>query len=195
MPRWSQTIPEKPKGPALPILRTPAFKPLTAIITSNDLVGTFTHYFHGRTCPCEAPDCEACREGIPYRWHAYLSAIDCDNGLHFLFEVTAAGAEPFISYRDAHTTLRGCLFQARRWNSRPNGRILIQTKPADLTKRSLPPGPDLIKCLAILWDLPSNGLKAKGHNPEKRTNTVLVDPVPLKDVLDDLPQTQHPHPN
>ena len=166
MPKWSSTIPKDPKGPALPIKRTPAFKKLTAVVTTENLIGTMTHYFKGRTKPCELPDCEACRAGIPYRWHAYLAAEEVSTALHFIFETTAMGAEGFIDYRKAHGTIRGCLFEAARWKQRPNGRILLRMKPADLGQRRLPQGPDLIKCLSILWDLPSNDLHTTIGTPE-----------------------------
>lgn len=193
MPHWSTQIPERPRGPSFQILRTPAFKPLTAIVTSRDLLGTFTHYYKGRTTPCERPDCEACRENLPYRWHAYLTALNLADAMHFLFEVTAAGAEPFIEYRDAHGSTRGCLFQATRWKQRPNGRVLIQTKPADLTQRSLPPPPDLIKCLSILWDLPTNGLKPSNRDPQNRTDTIAREPAPIADLTHQI-QNQIPPP-
>ena len=154
MPTWQTTIPDSPRGPALPIRRTPAFKPLTAIVTSEDLLGCYTHFYKGSTIPCEGDDCPAHQDGIPFRWHAYLTAVDTGNNLHFIFEITALGAAPFTDYREHHKTLRGCLFQAKRWNNRPNGRILIQTKPADLTERQIPTAPDLRKCMAILWSLP-----------------------------------------
>jgi len=174
MPKWTTAIPEDPKGPALPIRRTPAFKKMLAIITSEDLIGTNTHYFKGRTRPCEGPGCEAHLAGIPFRWHAYVAAEDIDTALHFIFETTAMGAEPFIQYREHHNTLRGCLFQAQRWKQRPNGRILIRCKPADLKDKRLPPAPDMIKCLSILWDLPSTDLDAGGRNPEKRTQEIVL---------------------
>ena len=174
MPNYTHNIPDSPSGPALPIRRTPAYTPMQAIVTSPDLIGTYTHYYKGRTVPCESPDCEPCQEGIPFRWHAYLAAHDRKTALHFIFEVTAAGAEPFIDYRDSHGTLRGCLFQARRHMQRQNGRVLIQTKPADLTEIRLPKPPDLTKCLAILWNLPNGEVKKNGVNPQKRTPRITT---------------------
>lgn len=160
MPTYTSSIPDTPRGPALPIRRAPANGNLLAIITAADLIGTNTHYYKGRTMPCELPNCEPHDHGIPFRWHAYVSAWEVKTGLHFIFETTAAGAEPFIEYRDHHGTLRGCLFSAKRWQQRPNGRILIQTKPADLKEIRLPQAPDLVKCLAILWSLPEDNLGA-----------------------------------
>jgi len=176
MPDWTSTVPEQPRGHALPIRRTPSSKPMEAIITSPDLIGTYTHFYKGSTSPCTGKDCEACMNGTPYRWHAYMTCVDVFTNLHFIFEVTALAAEFFTAYRDHHCTLRGCHFKSKRWNSRPNGRILIQTKPADLGERQLPNPPDLKKCMAILWSLPTDSVEDGIINPETRTQTVTAKP-------------------
>lgn len=169
MPTWTTSVPSDPRGPAFPILRTPAFKPLTAVITSEDLVGTYTHFWKGRTMPCEHELCEACKAGIPYRWHAYVSAWTQATGLHFIFESTAQAAETLTDYRDAFGTLRGCVFFAQRMNQKANGRVLIKTKPLDLKTNSIPDPPDLIRCLSIIWNLPPDDLDGGGFNPDKKS--------------------------
>ncbi|MBA7692656.1 hypothetical protein ES703_101223 [subsurface metagenome] len=176
MPTFTRSVPKDPRGPAFQIFRTPTSREMVAIITSPDLVGCFTHFWKGRTVPCDAPDCEACRDSIPYRWHAYQSAYNPNNGVHFLFECTAQAAEHFTDYRDNHDTIRGCLFRARRMNAKANGRIIIVCKPADLTSIKLPQPPDLIKCLAILWDFPVDDVAAERLNPEKKTPHVKHTP-------------------
>lgn len=176
MPNWSTDIPDEPRGHGLPIKRTPAYKPLHAIVTSTDLIGCYTHFYKGSTTPCSRPDCEPCLNGIPYRWHAYMSAVDVGTNLHFIFEVTALSAEFFVAYRERHLTLRGCQFQAKRWNNKPNGRILIQTKPADLGERQLPPVPDLKKCMAIIWSLPLPTVTTPDRDPERNMPHVHTDP-------------------
>lgn len=170
MPKWSRTLPDDAKGVGLPIRRTPARRPLRAIVTSEDLVGTYTHFWKGRTVPCEKPDCEPCNKGMPYRWHAYMTCWEPDAALHFLFEVTAQAAEHFVSYRDAYGTLRGCFFQAARWRSTPNGRVLIRCKPDDMLARRLPNPPDLIAVLSVLWNLPTTDLALTPADPDRKTN-------------------------
>jgi len=205
MPIFSHDVPVDPRGPAFPIVRTPPGRAFLGVITSENLVGCYTHYFKGRTMPCESaqchlcqigdpvtqnaagvdvhqskgeetrcdgPACDACLAGMPYRWHAYQSAYVRETSLHCLFECTAQAAEVFTEYREAHGTIRGCEFEARRYNSRPNGRILIRTRPADLTKITLPKPPDLIKCLAILWGLPQSDVGTQNVNSEKKTAEV-----------------------
>lgn len=210
MPTFSSDVPRDPRGPAFPIIRTPASRPLTAIITSPNLVGCYTHYFKGRTTPCEGADCqlclqgsepyrtadgrtvhkvgkmeiecdgpacEACHAGMPYRWHAYQSALTTRDHLHCIFECTAQAAEHFTTYREAHGTIRGCMFEAFRLHGRPNGRIIIQTKPADLTGIQLPTPPDLVKCLGILWGFAAPDVQQARIDPEKKTTNVKHRPT------------------
>lgn len=172
MPKWTTEVPESTRGPAFPIRRTPASRPILAIVTSEDLIGCYTHFWQGSTVPCEGEGCEPCLNGMPYRWHAYMTAVDHQTALHFIFEVTALGAEYFTVYRDAHQSLRGCFFQAKRWNNRPNARILVQCKPADLNQVHLPPPPDLRKAMAILWSLPAPEVTVAGLHPETKVPTI-----------------------
>lgn len=176
MLNWSRDVPKDPRGNALPIRRTPASRPLQAIVTSPDLIGCYTHFHKGQTVPCTSPDCEACKEGLPFRWHAYMTAVDVFNHLHFIFEVTAIAAKTFTDYRDKHATIRGCQFIAKRWNNRPNGRILIQTKPADLGETLIPEPPDLKKAMAILWSLPADDVVDHGRSPENKTRQIANHP-------------------
>lgn len=174
MPDWTNQVPDEPRGNALPIRRTPASKPMEAIITSPDLIGCYTHFFKGSTTPCGGSTCEPCLNGIPFRWHAYMSAADVFSNLHFIFECTALAAQFLTVYRDRHGSLRGCHFKANRWNNRPNGRILIQTKPADLGERVLWEPPDLKKCMAIIWSLPADAVEDGIYNPENQTQAVTA---------------------
>lgn len=153
MPVFTNEPPPDPRGYSLPLHRTPTGRPISAIVTSADLVGTPTHFWHGRTVPCDVDDCEPCNNGMPWRWHGYLSAFQTTQSLHFLFEFTARAAEPFLEYRKAYASLRGCHFQARRVSMSANARVIVQVKPGDLTKISLPQPPDLVKCLSIIWNI------------------------------------------
>lgn len=176
MPTYTNRVPDDPRGPSFPIVRTPAYKPLVAIVTCEDLVGTFTHFFHGRTVPCDGDQCEPCHDGLPYRWHAYVSAYNPESGLHFLFESTAQAAQHFVEFRDSVGSLRGCKFEAKRLGGKPNGRVLMRTATAQLVNLRLPQPPDLIKVLAILWNLPSNDLTTEFREPEKKTPWIAPAP-------------------
>lgn len=155
MPVWSDAPPDETRGHCLPLLRCPTGKPLVAWITSQSLIGCPTHFYHGRTAPCEGETCEPCREGVPWRWHGYFTAYSTTDHLHFLFEVTARAAEPLIKFRDEHAVLRGCHFKAQRANLAPNSRVFIECKMGDLLNLRLPDPPDLVKLLSVIWNLPA----------------------------------------
>lgn len=136
------------------MIRTPANRPFVAIVSSDDLVGTNTHYYHNRTTPCEGTGCPICAEGHSWRWHGYLSCVDQGTKEHVLFEFTAQASDAFRAYRDRYSTLRGCLFKATRHAQRYNGRVTIQTRPADLEGKDLPPGVNLTAMLCHIWNIP-----------------------------------------
>lgn len=153
MPSFSNVPPADARGVGLPIVRTPHMRNLRAIVTSSDLIGCFTHFWKGRTMPCEGQDCPAHQAGMPFRWHAWLGALLNRDGHHALFEMTAQAAEPFVQYREAHGTLRGCEFDAHRLNNAPNGRVHIVCRLRDCSTIKLPKEPNLIRCLSIIWNI------------------------------------------
>lgn len=154
MPTWTSSPPTDPRGQGLPLVRTPANRPLRAIVTSDRLIGTDTHFWGGHTVPCERPDCEACNAGIGYRWHGYLSAYNPSDQLHFVFEITAQAAVPFADYLKTHGTLRCAQFDAYRWQRRKNGRVIVKVELSATPSHAIPHAPDLRKVMAIIWRLP-----------------------------------------
>lgn len=167
-------LPEERRGVGLPIRRTPAAGVLAAVITSPDMLGAYTHYYGGRTVPCARPDCKACADGLPYRWHGYVSAWDLRTAEHVLLEVTAAGAEPLVEYHRSHGTLRGCEIRASRPTKRHNGRVAIHTRPYDLKTARLPREPNLLAVLAHLWSLPLEALQ-DAHPRVHQSRAVIQD--------------------
>ena len=162
MPNWSNQVPDDPRGQGLPLVRTPAARSLTAIVTSADLIGCDTHYWGGHTIPCTKPQCEACEAGIAYRWHGYLSAYNPLDQLHFVFEMTAQAAKTFAEYRAEHGTLRCCQFEAYRWKHVRNGRVIIKCERSAIQSAALPRAPDITRVMAIVWRLPIPNVNPDG---------------------------------
>ena len=154
MLNFSQQPPLESTRYALRMLRTPTKKKLHLISTADMLVGCFTHFFGGRTVPCTSPDCEACAASASSRWHGYLSALDPETGEHLLFECTASAAASFAAYRTRHETLRGCEFVADRVSARPNARLRLKMKPADLAHVTLPAAANVTAALCHIWGVP-----------------------------------------
>jgi hypothetical protein len=154
MPNWSSQIPEDIRGGSLPLVRTPAGKPVKAIVTSHALIGCHTHFFGGHTVPCDSPDCKACNEGIPSRWHGYVACYHFTSSLHFIFEMTVQAAIPLQEYFSQHKTLRGAQIEAYRWGKRANGRVVMKVEPGAVPPNLLPAAPDIPRIMALIWQLP-----------------------------------------
>lgn len=169
MPTFSREPPARGTDHALTLYRVPAGTGRKGIITAADLLGCWTHWWGGRTQPCEDEDCKACSEGMPRRWHAYLSAWTSQPSYHYLLELTRNAIDPLLLYRKDHGTLRGCYYEARRSGPAKNSRLLLTCRPADLAGLQLPPEPNLIHCLAVIWSLPAAAIRidnADGHTPD-----------------------------
>jgi hypothetical protein len=166
MPAFRNELPAQDKHMGFDLRRTPATASLTAVVTCDDFYVVDTHYYHGRTTPCErfttdeygktiAGNCAACAETMPYRSHVYISAFDNRTHEHFLFECTAHAAKPFAEYAKAVGTLRGCAFQATRPKGAKNSKVVITTATANLGKINLPDPPDIVKALCVIWRIPT----------------------------------------
>jgi hypothetical protein len=168
VPNFSTEIPKEEKAYGFDLRRTPADKAIEAICIQEDLIGCFTHFYHGRTSPCEGSECPACADSQPARWHGYLGAFDPRNHEQFIFEFTLKPAEALRQYRDTYGTLRGCIFNAHRPKRTKNARIILRCKPIDLTKITIPEPIDMVRALCTIWQLPWTAMKpaeAADQNP------------------------------
>lgn len=186
MPNYRNQLPTEKTNMGFRILRTPQTTALTGIVTSPGLLVCDTHFWHGRTSPCErivGPDgatlddsvCSACQNKQAYRDHVYVSAFDPKTPSHFLFECTCHAAKPFAEHIEAHGTLRGCCFHATRPKQTPNGRVVILTTTATLTKTVLPAAPNVELALAVIWRLPLTGFALTDQRPGRRSATTKPD--------------------
>lgn len=168
MPTFSTVLPTQQAHQGFDLRRTPPNKPMTAICTAENILVCDTHYWRGRTLPCEretneegktidVSHCPACEAKQAYRTHVYVSCFDRNTHEHFIFECTANAAKPFQEYVQATGSLRGCLFQATRPKGGPNSKVVIVTNTANLAKNPIPAAPDVALCLAVIWRLPRSG--------------------------------------
>ena len=163
MPNFSHRPPDEPSGYGLPLIRTPANGRLILNLMSDKMIGCPTHWYGGRTIPCEGENCDACQDGYSWRWHGYVAGLIYGTRRAVIAEFTAQASEQIAIYRDAQGTLRGAILQSNRHRNRHNGRVLITMKPGDLAAMNLPPEPDLVKALSIIWNLPKPDLIAADH--------------------------------
>jgi hypothetical protein len=178
MPNFTDRPPTEPAGHNFDVVRCPAQGKIIACITCPELVGCPTHFYRGHTVPCEQPTCAACQEGLPWRWHGYVTIFTAKTHWHQLLELTAPPAETLAEYRDKFGTLRGCLITVNRTSPRPNGRVRLTTSTADLTKIELPQAPDLRLVLATVWNLPELAAEIRGQLKRHR-EFIATNPDPL----------------
>lgn len=208
MPAWSNSLPKSKKHMGYDLIRTPESASIQAIITCDEFLVCDTHFWGGRTIPCErkkqnpdgtlsAGNCFACNESVPFRTHVYVSAFDVKSQEHFIFECTAHAAKPLDEYRQANGTLRGCVMHAVRPKGLKNAKVVIQTNTANLQRNPIPEPPNLILALSTIWRLPLTGLAIehqKEGGDKVKTNSGPInrmreqpdnkpDPVPMSEVL------------
>jgi hypothetical protein len=173
MPHWTLSPPDDHHKHSLPLIRTPATRPLTAIITTPDIIGCDTHFYGGHTVPCEAPDCTPCNEGVPSRWHGYLAVYNPHTQVHAILELTAAATEQLCTYHKQHQTLRGALIECRRWNQRPNGRVIVKAQTWSGAPSLLPDAPDVQAIMTTIWQLARQGTRRPKpeHHPIELAST------------------------
>ena len=208
MPTWSNTLPSDKSHMGFTLRRTPASGPIRAIITCESLTVCETHYWGGRTVPCEryqqnpdgtltAGDCPACNNSVPYRAHVYVSAFDPHTHEHFIFECTAHAAISFVDYEAANGKLRGCIFQAFRPKGTKNSKVVISTNIANLERITLPSSPNVILALCTIWRVPmtekrewENNRSTQAARPNKIKNRAMhnqpdnqPEPVTIGEIL------------
>jgi len=179
MPRFSNALPKIKKHMGFDLKRTPTDRPLRAIVTSESLVVCDTHFWGGRTIPCERPDCPACNQSVPFRTHCYVACFDPLTHDHFIFECTEHAARAFEEFSNAAGVIRGCFFSASRPKKTKNAKVVIICKPYDPTKCILPSDPDVMKALCVIWRVPPAGFPlesaGRGRKKSKSNCNVLAD--------------------
>jgi hypothetical protein len=123
------------------------------IALGDDLVGTQTHYYQGRTTPHREADCPACDAGQPSRWYGYLLVWSPKTKLRAILEITAASAEMYDIYRTQHGTLRAARVIVWRPNGKPNGRVKAILERSEFAANELPTDVDLRPILCRMWDV------------------------------------------
>jgi|WetSurMetagenome_2_1015567.scaffolds.fasta_scaffold90244_2 hypothetical protein len=191
MPVFRSTLPPEGKNVGFSLKRTPANGALLGICTSAKIVVVDTHYWHGRTMPCERicdatgallddGGCAACQQKQPFRTHTYVSAICPKTHVHFLFECTGIAAKPFAEYIEANGTLRGCIFNASRPKGGVNSKVVIVTNTANLTRVTLPAAPHIANALAVIWRLPKQAIYEEDVGPS--TTLLQTDEKELAEI-------------
>jgi hypothetical protein len=159
MPNWEEAPPAAEANYGFRLIRCPAYKPMRAIILSEKMIGTRTHYTKGRTRPCEGEGCEICKEGLPWRWHAYLACLAGEQREKCILELTAQAADQLKPILASNGSLRCIEILADRPSKKPNGRVRIQARLNGIGGASIPAAPDVPILMAHIWGLDDRRLE------------------------------------
>lgn len=175
---WKNKPPAPTEFAGVRLIRVATGKDFEGIITSNGLVGHDTHWWKRRTVPCTSPDCAACCDGTPARWHGYISVYCTRNHAHYVLEMTSLAAAAVDDFAERHGDLRGSLIRAARQGNRPNSPVAIAVYAHDSDLRTLPRAINLEHFLETIWSLKPNR-DDPGEKPpagQNIRNTLLSDP-------------------
>jgi hypothetical protein len=181
---WSNQPPAESSNHGYRLVRCPPYKPLRAIILSQELIGTKTHFSKGRTLPCEGPGCEACKEGLPWRWHAYLAILIGGEKEKAVLELTAQAAEQLKTHIEGYGSLRGAEMLAERPSKKPNGRVRIAVRLNGTPPASLPEAPNIQSIMMHIWGLDDRQLEDKPTQKPfkvKRLTQLIGNSLPMND--------------
>ena len=135
------------------IQRTPAKGTLVARVLSHEFTGARTHYWHGRTTPCDPVLCEACDANQASRWHGWIFAQDLKTLEIYIFEFPPAAGEDLDRKFGELRTLRGVHFKSFRVGGKANSRVVIQFGSQDQDREALPKVPKLEPILCSIWGI------------------------------------------
>jgi hypothetical protein len=123
------------------------------IILSEKLIGVWTHYFRGRTCPHEEPTCPACDAKNARRWYGYLACWNTTTDTRYMLELTPQAAEILIEYERKRKSLRGLEIYVRRTGDKPNSPCETIIPKEQQSHLALPGAFDVREALMIIWGL------------------------------------------
>lgn len=164
---WENDPPAPTEFAGLRLIRVGTARELECVITSDALTGRQTHFWKRRTTPCTGPDCPACIDAVPARWHGYVSAISSRTKAQFVLELTALAAHPIAEYLKRKGTLRGAMLVARRIGSKPNSPVTCVISPCDCDLRTLPRAVHMKKFLCTVWNLAFDDAPTEATTPDE----------------------------
>jgi hypothetical protein len=152
-PRWTQLPPAPSNLPHLPLERAPAGAHFQRLITSDTILGVWTHFMGGRTLACITEECPGCQSNLPRRWEGYLACVTPKPHRHIILALTPGAAIGIHDSAPSPDRLRGLLLVCERFGKRANARLRARVEPVELGQHPLPPAPDLKAHLLHIWGL------------------------------------------
>lgn len=135
------------------LVRVGRSEKIRTIVLSPQLVGVWTHYFRGRSCPHEEPTCPACDARNARRWYGYLACWNTATDTRFLLELTPQAAEILLDYQAKKKSLRGLEIFVRRTGDKPNSPCETIIPKEQQSHLALPGDFNVREALMIIWGL------------------------------------------
>jgi hypothetical protein len=165
MPNWN-TRPDRGDALApITIVRTKPGPPNAMIVTSHAVLGVYTHYWKGRTKPCDGPACPACEAMMGARWYGYLAVWHPKSNAIGLLEITPSTTTALDAYEESHGTLRGAKVTTSRANRKINSRLILTIEEGTFSADKIPQPPNVRHQLCKLWEI-TDALPI-GNTPKK----------------------------
>lgn len=137
----------------LQLIRTPRGGKLQGIFLSTEAVGVWTHYYGGRTQPCQQEECEICAHQVTRRHHVYAAIWSPETQKSVLLEMTENAGEELLNRAEQKQSIRGLKFKTHRVNMKPNAPVTLVVMEDASALYQLPPEPDVVEALLIIWHL------------------------------------------
>jgi hypothetical protein len=165
-PAFSSEPPEDSNPAQYRLIRTPQNGSLNAIILSDAIIGTWTHYHDGRTQYCHGLHCSSCATGNARRWHGYVALWNPRTGNVSILELPIGPSQLVADRRRSDGPLRGQAIRTYRHPAKPNGRVWVEIAPPKAPLPAMPAAPDIPTILAHMWGASqSNTRMARGGTP------------------------------
>lgn len=148
---WTNRPPVGDTKPTTRLVRAIPKRPIRAFVLSGDVSGTKTHYWHGRTRPCNAPDCDACTANNIARWHGYIAIYNTDAHEVQVLEITSSSIQYIERYLVGRQSLRGAHITASRPSGRITGKLHLLLEQTTDLRPDLPPAPNVRQILERIW--------------------------------------------
>lgn len=133
------------------ILRCRQGKVVKGIMLAGDVCGAYTHWYGGRTLPCNGLSCPACKMNVEVRWHGYLPLYNTSTRNIVIAEITTAAVEPIDRWFREKRSLRGAFISIMRGAERVNSPLKSRVEEGPLPAEALPNPPHVREILEKMW--------------------------------------------
>ena len=138
-----------------------------AVILSEKMIGTYMHFWGGRSEPCMKKNCRACEAGNRARWYGWIGICVAETHQIMILEITRAAAEQIKEYLESHEKLRGAKIAGWRKGKKENGKLTLEIREGESKLLFLPKEPEICERLKRMWETKRRNLEVEREKPNK----------------------------